>query len=114
MTAALRDIDFNGHVPATQTHAVLDQLVEGAAAQRHIAAYHFPDSRRVSKRGFPDWVLVGTRGLLWRENKIPPDGLSSEQRAFGYALQALGADWAVWTPADWYSGRIETELEAIA
>jgi hypothetical protein len=66
-----------------------------------------------SQRGFPDLVIIGPGGVLWRELKVPPDDLRSEQRALGYTLQACWQNWAVWTPADLDNGRIEEELASI-
>jgi hypothetical protein len=67
-----------------------------------------------SQRGFPDLVLIGRRKVIWRELKVPPDTLRSEQRALGYTLQASGQSWGVWYPGDLADGTIQAELEAIA
>lgn len=66
-----------------------------------------------SQAGFPDLVIIGPNGVLWRELKIPPDGLTGAQRALGYTLQASGQDWAVWIPRDRDSGRIRREIGEI-
>lgn len=98
---------------AGMNHSELDTYVRDQANARGLFAYHTRDSRG-SQRGMPDWFLLGAHGILWRECKIPPDKCTSEQRALGYALQALRQDWAVWTPADKESGLIAREMEAIA
>lgn len=63
-----------------------------------------------SQAGFPDLVIIGVGGVLWRELKVPPDQLSGIQSALGYTLKAAAQDWAVWTPDDWWSGLIIDEL----
>ena len=35
-------------------------------------------------------------------------------RAHSMALTIAGQDWAVWRPADWFSGRIQRELADLA
>jgi hypothetical protein len=93
------------------THGEFARLVLDQAAARGL---HVHCCRMItSQRGWPDLVIVGRGGVLWRELKIPPDGLRSAQRALGYSLTASGQDWAVWTPADLESGRVEKELETI-
>ena len=78
--------------------------------------YHVPDSRLVSRRGFPDSFIMNPRygSHIWREIKAESGQLSSEQKAFGYALIAGGGDWAVWKPHDLYNGSIGAELAALA
>lgn len=93
----------------------IDAYVEREAGQLGIVPMHWPDSRRVTRRGWPDWVLIGRDGVIFREVKGDGDSLTSEQRAMGYRLQALGHDWAVWTSADVGPGNtIETDLGYIA
>lgn len=74
--------------------------------------FHPYDSRRCVP-GFPDLVLVGSRGLAFRELKSEAGVLRPEQREWGYALRGIGHDWNVWRPADLGSGRIEDELTAL-
>ncbi len=75
--------------------------------------FHVRDSRGMNK-GLPDDIIIGPRGLLWRERKGPREDVTREQKLTGYTLRALGQDWAVWRPADLASGRIDRELEEIA
>lgn len=93
-------------------HTELDAYVRQQALWMGLYAFH-PAISVGSEKGWPDWVLLGSNGLLFRECKIPPDGCTSEQRAVGYALQAVGQDWAIWTPADVQSGLIVREMERI-
>lgn len=74
-----------------------------------------PDSRRdhESDPGFPDMVIAGPGGVLYRELKDPYDTLSQQQLAWRDVLLASGQDWAIWRPADLLGGRIERELLAL-
>ena len=101
------------------THAGLQKAITDLADWYGIWHWHDRDSRK-NKRGLPDLYLIGgicdNDGVpreLWRELKVPPDKLRPEQQEVGERMLAAGIDWAVWTPADWQSGRIRTELEAI-
>lgn len=88
-------------------------LVVSAALDRGLHV-HTCDMRTGTSLGFPDLVIIGRKDILWREIKIPPDDLRPAQRATKYRLQALRENWAIWTPADWTSGRIEEELESVS
>lgn len=74
--------------------------------------WHDTDSRR-NKAGLPDLLLIGGRGILWRELKTETGKLSAAQQDIGNRLHAAGADIAVWRPSDLASGRVKAELEAI-
>lgn len=64
-------------------------------------------------RGFPDLVIIG-RHILFRELKNANAAPSAAQRRLGWRLRAAGADWAIWRPGDWHSGRIKRELLELA
>jgi hypothetical protein len=95
------------------TEAHLDQAVKDLARWLRLYAYHTRDSRG-SARGFPDWVIAGPGGILYREDKSDTGTLSPDQRAWGVALVAAGGNWSVWRPGDWRSGRVRREMEALA
>lgn len=84
----------------------------GLCALLQIWWYHHPDSRR-SPAGLPDLILVGRRGILWRELKSADGTTNAEQDYAMWLLHEAGEDVAVWRPADLASGRIARELEAI-
>jgi hypothetical protein len=84
----------------------------GLCKQLGVRYYHPYDSRRCVP-GFPDLVLVGTRGLIFRELKSRTGIVEPAQREWGYALHATGHDWDVWRPSDLASGRIAVELAAL-
>lgn len=65
-------------------------------------------------RGWPDLVIAGNGGVIFRECKSADEETSSEQDAWGWLLNNGGCDWAIWRPADWESGRIQAELAALA
>jgi hypothetical protein len=64
-------------------------------------------------KGFPDLVLVGSGGILFRELKTDKGRLKPEQVTWLRILKAAPADAEIWRPADLHSGRIEAELRAI-
>lgn len=65
-------------------------------------------------QGFPDLVISGPGGTLFRELKMPRGQLKPEQVTWKYNLIAGGEDYAIWLPADYESGLIETELSQVA
>lgn len=61
-------------------------------------------------KGFPDLVLVKSR-TLFRELKVGRGRMSKDQDDWIAALEAAGADVAIWTDMDWLEGRILSELK---
>ena len=104
--------DARVQVANAMSEADVDRHVFLLAKALKVYAYH-PRISVGSKKGWPDWSLIGTGGMIFRENKSASGKCTPEQRAVGYALQALGMDWDVWRPADVISGRIERELRAL-
>lgn len=102
-----------GRVTGTE----LIRLIMSHVQLVRVLAYHHPDSRLLpagAARGFPDLVMVGPGGVLFREVKGDYDTLSPNQRLWGRRLRFAGADWAEWRPCDWRSGRIRAEIRRIA
>jgi hypothetical protein len=91
----------------------LEDAIRRQCLARGILRFHVRDARGMT-RGFPDDVLIGARGLLWRELKSEYGMLTPDQRTVRNALRALGQDWALWRPADLQNGRIARELEEIS
>lgn len=74
--------------------------------------YHTHDSRR-SEKGWPDWVILGPSGSLFRELKSERGTLSVEQRRVGSRLLRAGLDWSTWRPSDLFAGTIARQLRGI-
>jgi hypothetical protein len=97
--------------------------VLGESARLGIRAHHSPTyclhCRRplsvyqTGEPGFPDLVLAGPGGVLFREAKSAFGMMRPGQTRWRYQLQASGADWSTWRPVDWQSGKITNELEKI-
>ena len=68
----------------------------------------------VSRKGWPDWTILGPHGGLFRELKAENGKPSKEQRDVGARLRQAGFDWDIWKPSDLQSGRIQRELIAIS
>lgn len=71
-----------------------------------------------ASRGFPDLMIVGPGGVLFRELKTDIGmgagrGLRAAQTLWMYRLQAAGLDWEVWQPRDMASGLIGRELDGL-
>jgi hypothetical protein len=98
--------------PVNESEQELQAAVTQFCRALGIAWYHTYDSRR-SNKGWPDLVLCGGRGLLYRELKTEHGKLTAEQERWGDKLRRAAADWAVWRPSDLRSGRIQQELLAI-
>jgi hypothetical protein len=91
----------------------LDARVRKMAADLGLLRYHTHDSRR-SASGWPDLVLVGPRGVLYRELKREGKKPTPAQQVWLDALQAAGANATTWRPSDLLSGRIAHEMAAIS
>lgn len=89
----------------------LQQLVMDAAKAHGLLAYHTHDSRR-SNPGWPDVVLVGARGVLFRELKAEQGRVSPMQKFWLQALDLAGANSGIWRPEDWPT-RIVREMRAL-
>lgn len=76
--------------------------------------FYEQDSRRQRLKGWPDLVILGPRGQLWRELKTAWGDVTSEQRQLGALIMRGGGNWAVWRPADLYAGIIKDQLAGIA
>ena len=63
--------------------------------------------------GWPDLVILGPGGSLFRELKSERGTLKPAQRDVGWRLGRAGHNWAVWRPRDLLSGTIERQLAAI-
>ena len=97
----------------SMTEAALEEEVRTICAQLGVYRYHPYDSRK-SQHGWPDDVLVGPWGILYRELKTQTGKVRPEQEDVIARLRRAGADVDVWRPSDWISGRISREVFAIS
>lgn len=63
--------------------------------------------------GFPDLVIVGPGGVLYRELKSARGRVEADQVVWLRALQTAGANAAVWQPEHLTDGTIPSELAAL-
>ena len=73
-----------------------------------------PHTSQRSAKGWPDWVIIGPRKVIFRELKSQHGALTPEQRQVGEMLQRAGQSWRVWRPSDLLSGQIARELTEVA
>lgn len=62
-------------------------------------------------KGFPDLVLVRDR-VIFAELKSDTGGIRPDQLLWMEALQIARAEWHLWLPPDWTSGRVEQVLRS--
>ena len=68
------------------------QLIKGA----HLTPY-------IGEAGFPDLVLVHrNRGIIFAELKTHRGRLTPQQELWRADLEAAGAEYYLWRPADWH------------
>lgn len=82
------------------------------AARGLLAGSHHCEMMR-SQPGFPDFVIIGRRRVLWRELKSQNGTLTEPQKYYAGLLRRAGEDWSVWRPSDLLSGLIAGELDSI-
>jgi len=99
---------------AAMPEAELMEQIRQLVTDLGLLAYHAHDGRRSWGPGFPDLVIVGRGGVLWRECKTETGSLSPEQRQWGDTLKRGGSNWAVWRPRDLLDGSIGRELAGVA
>lgn len=99
-----------GEGVAVVTEAALLRAVRELCRYLHVEAYHTFRSDR-SEPGFPDLVICGPRGVIFRELKSELGRLTKTQQQWGDRLAAAGADWAVWRPRDLHT--IAAEIERL-
>ncbi|MEU7905341.1 hypothetical protein [Actinoplanes sp. NPDC049118] len=96
-----------------ELEAPLQAFVRRECKRRDLLHYHTHRSER-SERGFPDSVIVGPRGVMFRELKSNIGRPDPHQLRWILRLRAAGADAAIWTPKDRRSGQILNDLNWLA
>lgn len=76
------------------------QTIITAAKHLRVEVFHPYDSRR-STPGFPDLVLLGARGVLYRELKTEKGRPTAHQQWWLDSLTEAGQDAGIWRPSDW-------------
>lgn len=99
--------------PQMMTERELDNGVRAICRDLRLHRYHTWDSRK-SDSGFPDLVIAGLGGVLFRELKRESATPTIRQQQWLDILAAGGMDIGVWRPSDLLSRRIHRELMAIA
>lgn len=106
----------------TLTEADLQSRVIDLATLHGLHVHHCRPARMQSgkwatpitgHKGFPDLVIVGPGGVLFRELKAARGVLSADQESWLGTLTAAGADAGVWRPEHW-PRTVQTELHAIS
>lgn len=100
-------------VAFSMSEADLERAVRRMIEDLGLWGYHVPDSRRTAA-GWPDWVVLGPSGAIFRELKAERGRLTIEQRRVGSKLTQAGLDWSTWRPADLVSGVVAKQLAEIA
>jgi hypothetical protein len=98
---------------AKMSEAELEEHVRAICKDLGVVRIHVYNSRGTTP-GVPDDILVGPRGILWRELKTAKGKLTLAQQEMGRALVAAGQNWGVWRPSLLLSGVIAKELAAIS
>ena len=91
----------------------LEEHVRALCADLGVIRVHHRDSRTTTQ-GWPDDVLIGPGGILFRELKRTGRNPTRAQAAMLAALAEAGADVGTWRPEDLVSGRIARELTAVS
>ena len=99
---------------AAMSEAELMEAIRAMVGDLSLHAFHAADSRRSWGPGFPDLVIAGLGGCIYREVKTETGSLSADQRRWGYVLQASGQRYAIWRPRHLVDGTIGRELAAVA
>jgi hypothetical protein len=100
-------------IAAAMSEAKLEEHIRELCKDLGIVRIHVYYSRGTTP-GVPDDILIGPRGILWRELKTMKGKVSPAQQAMGEALLAAGQDWGVWRPDSLLSGEIAYQLAAIS
>lgn len=95
------------------SEADLQKAVLDLCGYRRIWHYHAYQPQR-DNPGFPDLVLLGPGGALFRELKKSTGRVSKAQAEVGDRMLLAGLNWAVWRPEDLRSGLIKREIEMIS
>lgn len=101
-------------IVSRMTETELMEKIRSACKDLGLLAFHDYDSRRSWGPGFPDLVVAGPRGVIFRECKDMRNQLSPDQRKWRHMLAVGSADYGLWRPSDLLDNGIARELESIS
>lgn len=104
--------EYLDHVATAMKEKELLEQVRKACRMLGLHTYHTHDSRR-SEPGFPDLVICGDNGVLYRELKTQKGRLTGPQNYWLERLTRAGQDAAVWRPTHLLSGVIVDQLKEV-
>jgi hypothetical protein len=100
--------------PMKLTESQLQANILDLCRTLRLLAFHIRDSRKNMGVGFPDLVITGVGGTIFRELKNDTLQPTPEQMTWLGTLAEGGADAALWRPEHWWSGEIATTLQRLA
>lgn len=98
----------------TMTESQLQASILDLCRTYRLMVFHIRDSRTSVGVGFPDLVIAGPGGVIFRELKNATLQPTPEQMTWLGTLEAGGADVGMWRPAHWYDGTISACLAALS
>lgn len=71
------------------------------------------NQRVAENNGFPDLMIAGPAGVIYRELKTCKGRyrMRPAQTTWRYRLKSSGQHWGIWTPLDLDKGRVDAWLE---
>lgn len=97
------------------TERQLEDQVRALIIDLRLKGFHvWQQHAKRAEKGFPDWVIAGPAGHIFRELKREAEKPTPRQEEWLAVLAFGGADAGVWRPSDLLSGRIARELTALA
>jgi hypothetical protein len=112
MRGPLSPEEYRKRVCDAMLEKVLQSNVAGLCKRLKLGYYHTYDSRR-SPKGFPDCVIWGPGGVIFRELKREKEQPKPHQVATMDAMREAGQDVGIWRPSDWFDDTIERELRQV-
>lgn len=95
------------------TERELETRVGDLCAHFKVRRFHHLDSRGTTA-GWVDDVILGPRGVLFRELKTQRGRITGAQLVVQGLLRAAGLDVGVWRPSDLFYGVVRREIESIS
>lgn len=98
-----------------QAEKVVERAYDDAVERSNGVLWQWRDNDpRRNEAGWTDRVIIGPRGVFFRELKSDTGGLTEKQAVVGRRLLAAGADYAVRTPEDVRRGIVINEMNWLA